>query len=74
MEIHFQPSIFNDGKDFFISSRDEVTQWELVSTVEKRFRDAFVPTEDQQDPEAAFKAFVLSKKTVERGINEDQLK
>jgi hypothetical protein len=53
MEIHFQPSISNDGKDFFISSRDEVTQWELVSTVEQRFRDDFVPTEKQQDPEAA---------------------
>jgi hypothetical protein len=37
------------GKDFLISSRDETTKWELQSDVEQKFRDSFVPSEENKD-------------------------
>jgi hypothetical protein len=62
MEIHFQPSIF--GKDFFISSRDEVTKWELLSLYNEKFIKNHPTTEEQQDPAAALKPSTLSRKDV----------
>ena len=47
------------------------TQWELVSVVEKRFRDAFVPTKEHKDIEAAVKSFLLSKKIVDWSSHKD---
>lgn len=47
------------------------TQWELVSVVEKRFSDAFVPTKEHKNIEAAVKSFLLSKKIVEWSSHKD---
>jgi len=52
------------GKDFLISSRDETTKWELQSDVEQKFRDSFVPSEENKDIQAALAVFLSSKKIV----------
>ena len=64
IEINFPPSVWNSGKEFLISSRDEKTEWELLALVEEKFRKSFVPSEENKDIQAALTAFLSSKKIV----------